>query len=58
MSLSIARLVDAGHFPVAEAALVKEMATRFEQETLALVGERAVSSRSKAQMLAAAGAPQ
>jgi alkylation response protein AidB-like acyl-CoA dehydrogenase len=37
MSLSIARLVDAGHFPVAEAALVKEMATRFEQETLALV---------------------
>ena len=37
MSQSIARLVDAGHFPVAEAALVKEMATRFEQETLALV---------------------
>lgn len=37
MSLSIARLVDSGHFPVTEAALVKEMATQFEQETLALV---------------------
>lgn len=37
MSLSIARLVDAGSFPVAEAALVKEMATQFEQESLALV---------------------
>lgn len=37
MSLSIARLVDSGHFPVAEAALVKEMATQFEQESLALV---------------------
>jgi alkylation response protein AidB-like acyl-CoA dehydrogenase len=37
MSLSIARLVDSGHFPVVEAALVKEMATQFEQESLALV---------------------
>lgn len=37
MSLSIARLVDSGVFPVAEAALVKEMATQFEQESLALV---------------------
>ncbi len=37
MSLSIARLVDEGRSPVAEAALVKEMATRFEQESLALV---------------------
>ncbi|NYD57161.1 alkylation response protein AidB-like acyl-CoA dehydrogenase [Nocardioides marinisabuli] len=37
MSLSIARLVDAGRFPVVEAALVKEMATQFEQESLALV---------------------
>jgi len=37
MSLSIARLVDSGRFPVAEAALVKEMATQFEQESLALV---------------------
>ncbi|WP_456697652.1 acyl-CoA dehydrogenase family protein [Aeromicrobium sp. P5_D10] len=37
MSLSIARLVDEGNYPVAEAALVKEMATRFEQESLALV---------------------
>ncbi len=37
MSLSIARLVDSGVFPVAEAALVKEMATQFEQESLVLV---------------------
>lgn len=37
MSLSIARLVDSGRFPVVEAALVKEMATQFEQESLALV---------------------
>ncbi len=37
MSLSIARLVDSGQFPVVEAALVKEMATQFEQESLALV---------------------
>lgn len=37
MSLSIARLVDAGESPVAEAALVKEMATRFEQESVEIV---------------------
>jgi alkylation response protein AidB-like acyl-CoA dehydrogenase len=37
MSLSIARLVDSGQFPVVEAALVKEMATQFEQESLTLV---------------------
>ena len=37
MSLSIARLVDSGQFPVLEAALVKEMAAQFEQETLELV---------------------
>lgn len=37
MSLSIARLVDSGRFPVVEAALVKEMATQFEQESLTLV---------------------
>lgn len=37
MSLSIARLVDDGHFPVVEAALVKEMGTQFEQESLNLV---------------------
>lgn len=39
MALSIARLVDQGHSPVAEAALVKEMATRFEQECVALISE-------------------
>lgn len=33
MSLSIARMVDGGQSPVLEAALTKEMATRFEQDT-------------------------
>lgn len=37
LSLSVARLVDAGESPVAEAALIKEMATRFEQETIETV---------------------
>ncbi|SPT51272.1 Acyl-CoA dehydrogenase fadE12 [Actinomadura madurae] len=37
MSLSIARQVDQGHTPVVEAALVKEMATRFEQDCVGLV---------------------
>lgn len=37
LSLSIARLVDDGHSPVVEAALVKEMGTLFEQEALALM---------------------
>ncbi|MDQ4110201.1 MAG: acyl-CoA dehydrogenase family protein [Actinomycetota bacterium] len=32
MSLAVARMVDDGQSPVTEAALVKEMATRFEQE--------------------------
>ncbi len=32
MSLSVARMVDAGASPVTEAALIKEMATRFEQD--------------------------
>jgi alkylation response protein AidB-like acyl-CoA dehydrogenase len=34
LSLSVARLLDAGQAPVAEAALVKELGTRFEQEVL------------------------
>jgi alkylation response protein AidB-like acyl-CoA dehydrogenase len=34
LSLSVARLIDAGRSPAAEAALVKEMGTRFEQEVL------------------------
>jgi 3-oxocholest-4-en-26-oyl-CoA dehydrogenase alpha subunit len=34
LSLSIARMVDEGKSPVTEAALVKEMATRFEQESV------------------------
>jgi alkylation response protein AidB-like acyl-CoA dehydrogenase len=37
LSLSIARMVDRGESPSVEAALVKEMATRFEQECLAVV---------------------
>jgi 3-oxocholest-4-en-26-oyl-CoA dehydrogenase alpha subunit len=37
LSLSIARMVDRGESPSVEAALVKEMATRFEQECLATV---------------------
>jgi alkylation response protein AidB-like acyl-CoA dehydrogenase len=37
MSLSIARMVDEGASPVTEAALVKEMACRFEQECVETV---------------------
>ncbi|WP_370617699.1 acyl-CoA dehydrogenase family protein [Mumia qirimensis] len=37
MSLSIARMVDAGTSPSLEAALVKDMATRFEQECIEIV---------------------
>lgn len=37
LSLSVARMVDEGRSPVVEAALVKEMACRFEQECVALV---------------------
>ena len=34
LSLSVARLLDAGEAPVAESALVKELGTRFEQDVL------------------------
>ncbi len=34
LSLSVARLLDAGEAPAAEAALVKELGTRFEQDVL------------------------
>jgi hypothetical protein len=34
LSLSIARMIEQGREPVAEAALVKEMATRFEQDLI------------------------
>jgi alkylation response protein AidB-like acyl-CoA dehydrogenase len=34
LSLSVARLIDAGEAPAAESALVKELGTRFEQEVL------------------------
>jgi alkylation response protein AidB-like acyl-CoA dehydrogenase len=35
MSLAVARMVDSGSSPVVEAALIKEMATRFEQDCVA-----------------------
>jgi alkylation response protein AidB-like acyl-CoA dehydrogenase len=35
LSLSVARMADSGRSPVTEAALVKEMATRFEQDVVA-----------------------
>ena len=35
LSLSVARMADTGRSPVIEAALVKEMATRFEQDVVA-----------------------
>jgi alkylation response protein AidB-like acyl-CoA dehydrogenase len=34
LSLSVARLIDAGEAPAAESALVKELGTRFEQRVL------------------------
>src|SRR5699024_3015117 len=37
MSLSVARMVDAGASPVTEAALIKEMATKFEQDCVDVV---------------------
>jgi len=37
MSLSVARMVDDGISPVTEAALIKEMATRFEQDCVEIV---------------------
>lgn len=37
MSLAVARMVDDGQSPVTEAALIKEMATRFEQECVEIV---------------------
>jgi len=37
MSLAVARMVDAGQLPRTEAALVKDMATRFEQECVEIV---------------------
>lgn len=37
MSLAVARMVDDGQSPITEAALVKEMATRFEQECVAIM---------------------
>lgn len=37
MSLAVARMVDAGQLPKTEAALVKDMATRFEQECVEIV---------------------
>jgi alkylation response protein AidB-like acyl-CoA dehydrogenase len=37
LSLSVARMIDTGEAPAVQSALVKEMATRFEQDVLACV---------------------
>jgi alkylation response protein AidB-like acyl-CoA dehydrogenase len=37
LSLSVARMIDSGEAPAVQSALVKEMATRFEQDLLGLV---------------------
>ena len=39
LSLSVARMIDSGEAPAVQSALVKEMATRFEQDLLACVQE-------------------
>ena len=39
LSLSVARMIDGGEAPAVQSALVKEMATRFEQDLLASVQE-------------------
>lgn len=39
LSLSVARMIDAGGAPAVQSALVKEMATRFEQDLLARIQE-------------------
>ena len=39
LSLSVARLIDAGQSPAAESALVKELGTRFEQDVLDAIWE-------------------
>jgi alkylation response protein AidB-like acyl-CoA dehydrogenase len=39
LSLAVARMIDVGGAPAIESALVKEMATRFEQDVIHAVGE-------------------
>jgi alkylation response protein AidB-like acyl-CoA dehydrogenase len=39
LSLAVARMIDAGEAPAIESALVKEMATRFEQDVIQAVSE-------------------
>lgn len=39
MSLAVARMVDAGVSPITEAALIKEMATRFEQDCVEVLAQ-------------------
>jgi alkylation response protein AidB-like acyl-CoA dehydrogenase len=39
LSLSVARMIDAGEAPAVQSALVKEMATRFEQDLLVRIQE-------------------
>jgi alkylation response protein AidB-like acyl-CoA dehydrogenase len=39
LSLGVARAIDAGGTPAAEAALIKEMGTRFEQDVVSALRE-------------------
>ena len=51
LSLSVARLIDAGESPAAESALVKELGTRFEQQVLDAVWDLVdVRARARARL--------
>jgi alkylation response protein AidB-like acyl-CoA dehydrogenase len=43
LSLSVARMIDGGDAPAVQSALVKEMATRFEQDLLAWIQQLVVA---------------
>jgi alkylation response protein AidB-like acyl-CoA dehydrogenase len=46
LSIAVSRMIDTGHAPLAESALVKEMATRFEQEVIDAVARLVETSPS------------
>ena len=48
LSLAVARMIDAGEAPAVESALVKEMATRFEQDVIQAVSELVDDAPSQA----------
>jgi 3-oxocholest-4-en-26-oyl-CoA dehydrogenase alpha subunit len=48
LSLAVARMIDEGGAPAAESALVKEMATRFEQDVIQAVSELVDDAPSRA----------